>query len=507
MPTIDITEFVVVTALPICETGIDYPASTGPFSITRSMIQSAIEFANDDPHGLAPRIKIAHGATPINDDLQSLFEQYQEGRDASLPSLGTIINLAAVNDGHTLVGDWYGLPAWLAAILESAYPARSLEGGSWQNPANNKNYDFKIDAVSLLGVVGPGCTSMEDIQELFSETGPKVTVIEMSKSIKMGGKGPMPALQVNVEDIRRSFYDSFAQGDRWWWWDRELLSDPWEFIASDDNGDLWRVPFTPIENENGDTEVESWGEPVPIKIKFIPDPSRETSDDGEPVAAAVMMVSAQVPEITGTLLAVNNKPLRIKPKQKEAKPAMAIDVPALRTRLGISEEDLPDDATEEQINAALAAEPDEETDETEETEGKTPESTEASANGNVVHVDREVWNRTQQGAELAIKQQRERDRNDNDSFLETAIREGRITRSSKKSYLTQMNGGEGDKGDGRGPAREALRTMITSLEKGVSMPVNEIGHSEGETLEMSTQGTGLFPKLEAQRAARAAKEA
>ncbi len=303
MTTIDLAEFVTVEALPICETGINYPASTGDVSLTSSMLASAIEYANDDPHGRGPRIKIAHGDTPLNDDLQSLFEQYNQGRDASLPSLGTILNLKTVNSGHTLVGDWYGLPAWLAEILSTAYPARSLEGGAWQNPANLKNYDFMIECVSLLGVVGPGCTSMKDIQDLFSSDGPNVTVVEMSRpKAKMGGSKAMPALQVNVEDIRRDFYDQFAQGDRWWWWDRELLSDPWEFIASDENGDLWRVPFTPSADGDGDTMVV-WGEPQPIKIKYEEDPKRVADDT---VNASIRLVSSRI-EGTGTVLAASCK--------------------------------------------------------------------------------------------------------------------------------------------------------------------------------------------------------
>ncbi len=184
---------------------------------------------------------------------------------------------------------------------------------------------------------------------------------------------------------------------------------------------------------------------------------------------------------------------------------MGIDIPALRTRLGISDTDLPDDATEEQINAALAAEPDEETEETEagsESPAAPPASTEASVDGDTVRVHKDVWAETQRGANLAVEHQKERDRSDNETFLSAAVRDGRISVSSKKNYLAQMNG---PKNDGRGPDRDGLREMISKLEKGVSMPVGEVGHSEGEILEMSTpQGTGLFPKLDAQREARAA---
>lgn len=495
MATLEVAEFVTIEGLAMCETGIAYPASTGPISLTSQMFASAVEFAQD-PHGLAPRIKISHGANPINEDLQSLFDAYNAERDGSEPALGTILNLRTANAGHTLVGDWYGLPKWLADILQSAYPARSIEGGTWQNEANQKSYDFIVEACVLLGVVGPGCTSLADVQELFSAAGPKVTVIEMShkETTQTGGKLRMPAaLQVNVEDIRRSFYNEFAQGDRYWWWDRELLSEPWEFICSDDNGDLWRVPFEVEQDEDGDTIVSSWGEPQPIKIQYTKDVKRE----GEEVAA-VRMISAQIPN-AGTVLAVNNNPLR--EKQKEAKPAMGIDIPALRERLGVSEEDLPDDATEEQINAALAAEPEPE-DDSEDSTSKDEAAAVAAAKGNVITVDREIWEQTRRGAELAITQQQERDRGDNTTFLETAVREGRISRAARDSYLTQMNGPDNS---GRGPARDAIKAMIEQLPKGVAMPVEEVGHGESEPLTTDTQmGTGLFPKLEEARARRVA---
>lgn len=487
MPTIDLAEFVTLEGIPVCETGIDYPASSGPVSLTRAMLSSAVEYANEDPHGLNPRIKIAHHDNPIDGDLQALFDVYNEGRDASAPSLGTIINLRTENDGHTLVGDWYGLPSWLAAILETAYPARSLEGGAWQNPANQKNYDFMIEAVALLGVVGPGCTSMADLQELFSSDGPKVTVIEMSQP-KTGGSSTVPAvtMQVNVEDIRRAFYDQFAQGDRYWWWDRELLSDPWEFIASDENGDFWRIPFEADQDENGDTVVTSWGEPEAIKINYVPDPSR----DGEGIAA-VRLVAWQLPK-AGKVLAVNNEPLRIKPQEEEARPAMGIDVKSVRKITGLSETDLPDDASEEQINEALAAHAADDEGETEETEVEAeggevenPSTPEIKA-GKAVQVDPEAWSETQR----YVKAAKERERKD---VVEAAVQSGRIPPARKAHYLSLLEK------DFKG-----TKEFLESLEAN-AVPLDERGHSEGaENLSStrSSRGTGLFPELDARRNAR-----
>lgn len=500
MPTIDLTEFVVVENVAVLETGISYPASTGPFSVTSAMIEEVL-LSQEDPHIVPPRIKIAHADNPINADLQNLFEELNMERDASKPSFGTILNMRAENAGQTLIGDWYGLPAWLAAILETAYPARSIEGGAWRNEANSKEYSFMLEAVSLLGIVGPGCTSLSDLQEYFSKDGPKVSVIEMSRpKTKMGGSKPMPVIaQVNVEDIRRAFYEDFAKGDRYWWWDRELLADPWEMIVSDpDAGQLYRVPFTVTEDEHGDAVVE-WSEPEPIKIQYVPDTGAKAQDGA---VAASRLIGPQL-ERAGAVLAVNTTPKR----RKEAKAAMAIDIPALRTRLGISETDLPDDATEEQINAALAAEPVSTTEtEEEETEDTTDAETTPPASGTTpgtVTVDAEVWNRTRAGAELAHQQARDTRAESDRALLDRRVREGALAPASRDAYMARL---AGPSGNHDAPDRDQLRSFIDGLEAGV-LPVSEVGHSEGETITTGEQaGTGLFPELEAARRERASAQ-
>lgn len=487
MPTIEITEFVTLEAIPVAETGIDYPASTGPISLTSSMFSEAVRYT-EDPHGMNPRIKISHGANPIDQELQSLFDAYNQDRDASLPSLGTILNLREDNNGQTLVGDWYGLPSWLAAILETAYPARSIEGGAWFNEANQKNYDFKIDAVALLGVIGPGCTSLADLQELFSKDGPQIQVIEMSRPktttpIKMGGSSTMPAaLQVNVEDIRRSFYEEFATGDRYWWWDRELLADPWEFIVSDlDSGQLYRVPFTPEEDANGDTVVSEWGEPDPIKIQYVPDPSAVAAG----VKAAVRSLAPQL-ERTGVLLAVNSSsPREDEHKQKE-KPSMGIDIPSLRSRLKLSAEDLPDDATEEQINAALVGDPEEEP-ETPESE-ETPPNPELEASGRTV--DDETWKQVQADAAAGRKARQEQVEAHRKSVVEAAITDRKIPPGRREHYLSMHE---------KDP--KGTEDFLAKLEKN-AVPGPELGSAAAGDGDATTRGlgTGLLPELAAKEA-------
>ena len=44
------------------------------------------------------------------------------------PSVGRIENLRLTNNSQTLVGDLVGVPVWLAKVMPSAYPRRSIEG-------------------------------------------------------------------------------------------------------------------------------------------------------------------------------------------------------------------------------------------------------------------------------------------------------------------------------------------------------------------------------------------
>jgi hypothetical protein len=312
----------------------------------------------------------------------------------------------------------------------------------------------------------------------------------MDPTTQMGGSTvPPAALQVNVEDIRRSFYDEFAQGERYWWFDRELLADPWEFIVSDlDSGQLYRVPFTPEEDANGDTAVSEWGEPEPIKIKYVEDVGAKNAN----VNAAVRLAAPRL-EKAGTLLAVNTtgSPRKAERQKKEAKPEMGIDINAVRALTGLSAEDLPDDASEDDINAALAT-----ANEEKEEEGAKPVEASApsledarkviEASGQKV-VDGDVWDRTKTGAELAHKQALEGRKSDDGALLEATVKRGALLPSAKDKWAAKL---AGPGGDHNGPDREQIREYLSKLEGGL-VPVDELGTTQQEQAN-AQMGTGLF---------------
>ena len=485
MATIDLAEFVTVRDIPVLETGINYPASTGPFTCTSSMLEEAV-LSQSDPHILPPRVKIGHSDNPINDDLQSLWEELNGDRDESKPALGTIQNLRVTEDGQTLIGDFYGVPAWLAAILETAYPARSIEGGHWKNDANGKDYAFTLEAVSLLGVVGPGCTSLADLQELFSREGPNVTVVEMSQSNERGGN-PMPVVaQVNVEDIRRAFYDDWAQGDRYWFWDRELLIDPLEMIIQDpDTGQLYKLP---INLKDGDgIESVDFGTAEPVKVKYVPDSSGEEIE-----VEAARLIAPQI-KGAGQVLAVNHKPFRLEEyeRRKEA-PRMGVNIPTLRKVLDVGEDLLPDDASEEQINAMLAlaeegrvedeevrvedeevrVEPEIEGDGEEEEEDNPPEL--RVDDDGTVKVDAEQFKSLQGAAQMGADARKVQLSTERENLLTKAVEDGKIPPARKEHWRKLYKADP----EGTKATIESLADVVPLKERG-SSPSEDTASAEG----------------------------
>lgn len=485
IPTVTVGEFVTLEGIEILKTGIDYPASTGNVSITSEMIQEIIDM-QADPHIVPPRIKIAHADNPINDDLQALFESVNVDSAAETPALGTILNMRSADDGQTLIGDWYGLPSWLAAIVETAYPARSIEGGSWKNEANGKEYGYRLTAVSLLGVCGPGCTSLDDLQVLFSKEGPKVTVIEMDgrSTNKRVGKSKILA-QTNVEDIRRAFYEEFAQGDRFWWWDREMLINPDEFIVEDpDAGELWRLPFT-LGDGDGPLAV-TFGDLSPIKIEYVP---RQTSQD-EAAGKALMCISAQL-EGSGMLLAVNHNPPREseranRPKEgSKMRISMEVDIPGLRERLNLTEEQLPDDATEEQVSAALGnpvgggdpspPEPKEDPAPTPAPEPADPPKPEGALAG-AVTMPAETLAQLQADAKAGREARADQVKAERDDYMSKVVKAGKIPPSAKQAYRDQLEQG--------GDVEKTTRTFLDGMASGL-LPVGE-EETGGDSLDGAT---------------------
>jgi hypothetical protein len=249
-----------VPNLEIVKAGVEYDISTGKVSFTMEDLADAVKAAESDPAIKAPRLKLGH--------LSVLNEDAGLNLDDGQPSLGTVQNMHLNDKGNTIIGDYIGVPEWLATIMPSAYPSRSFEGSyNYKSNGTDRKYKMVIKAVALLGVRWPGCATIDDIQTLYGSSLPDGVEIAAS------AKGGVPrvsfdiAASVNVDDIRRQFYDGPGNCDCFMWV-QAVYVDPYEIIVmNEDDDQLERYSY----ECSPDGEV-TFGEGQPVIVQYVPDP-------------------------------------------------------------------------------------------------------------------------------------------------------------------------------------------------------------------------------------------
>jgi 2'-5' RNA ligase len=129
---------------------------TGMWDATSEDFAAAIA-ATACPAVRRPYIRIGH------------TDQRFKGEDGD-PAVGWIENLRLADGGHTLVGDYVGVPAWLNSIMASAYPDRSVEGAYNRTCQLGHRHPFVLDGLALLGITRPGVgvlKSLDDVRDLY----------------------------------------------------------------------------------------------------------------------------------------------------------------------------------------------------------------------------------------------------------------------------------------------------------------------------------------------------
>jgi hypothetical protein len=316
-----------ITDVEIVQTGIEYPLASGPATFTTEDLNDLVE-SQGDPAIKAPRLKLGHEAN------LGLLEDGQ-------PAVGTVGNLRLEQDGHLVVGDYIGVPTWLADVLPSAYPARSIEAAIGVTTNTGHSWRLVLTDLALLGVVWPGVGTLDDIQALYSAEGPDnvrvlTTKEEVDATMARAARGVRA--QVDTENIRRSYYEGLG-ADQFWWWIRSMFVDPNELIVEDeDTGDLYRVPF---ETKGDDV---TFGEPVAVKVVYKDKPAAQ-----QPGATEAAWVAPALPK--GKSIAVFANRAESRPEQEDNVDVTTdVDRVALRNSLGLA-----DDASDEEVRTALAS--------------------------------------------------------------------------------------------------------------------------------------------------------
>lgn len=233
-----------------------WPASTGVWTVTSDDLYAAVA-AVQSPSVRRPVLKLGHNDTRFDGE----------------PAIGYVDNMRVSDDGSTLLGDYAGIPAWLADVMASAYPDRSIEGQYKHKDQTGHVHDFALTAVALLGVESPAIGTLESLQDIARLYGVAATANQDEGTVTMK-TGTIKAAEVvdeevpvgpdvSITDVQRSFYDDIAKDN--WWWIEEIYLNPAEVIAVDDEdeGKLWRVPF---ETTDG---VVTWGTPQEVKREYI----------------------------------------------------------------------------------------------------------------------------------------------------------------------------------------------------------------------------------------------
>jgi len=228
--------------------------------------------------------------------------------------------------------------------MATAYPSRSIEG-YWNVESNaGKHWRFVLSACSLLGVVWPGCTVLEDLPSYYGAEVPPGVQIVADEVAATGGdpelkipfkKSTEVAATANMDDVRRAFYNEYVTQETFWWWICAMLVDPNTLVVEDDeDGQLYLIPF----ETDGDGNV-SFGDPEPVRIDYIPD-NRESRKAAASHVAATLEVGRQV------AASWSKREDSVLPTTTASGGAM--DPKQIRERLGLSE-----DATDEQVQESL----------------------------------------------------------------------------------------------------------------------------------------------------------
>jgi hypothetical protein len=252
-----------VAGVQIVKTGIEYPLASGPTTFTTEDLEEAVA-AQNDPAIPQPRIWLGHP-----DDTRWHGERAHGAASAlgsGEPAIGKVIDMRMQDD--CIVGDLQGVPVWLANILASAFPSRSIEGRFNVATPTGNNWRLVITGLALLGITFPGVTTLEDIAGMFTEKGPKVNVTTATPdapvTIEAAGTRQIAA-QVTVEDLRRAWYEATKDDPVLKYaWIRSIYLEPNELIVdADDGGSLYRQTFTVKKDK------VKFGKLKQVKIKYV----------------------------------------------------------------------------------------------------------------------------------------------------------------------------------------------------------------------------------------------
>lgn len=407
------------------------------------------------------------------------------------PSIGWVENMSLTDGGHTIVGDYVGMPGWVGTVLASAWPDRSMEA-KWDFKCQIGHvHPFVITAVALLGVTPPGIGTLESLQDVANLYGVQAANADyFSVPMYVKGASTMPnpnprevAAGVSVEDVRRSWYDMPNQ----MMWIKEMELDPLQLIVMDDmSGDHSRVPVT----ITGDNEFE-FGDAVPVRVTYQDMPAGSganmsastqsivyaSKEESQPPPKPPVRVEDTLPPKVA-IARVHEASVKAENHGKESGD---MDPARIRELLGMSAE-----ATDEEVYAAVAT--------SRKSDGGDPVITPADKDTHsvaatsrvpegMVMVDSAVIRSLQDGAQQGIQAMKEIQKSRRDTVISAAIQVGKFPTVRREHYETMWDGDP-----------EGTEAHINSLAAGL-VPIGAAAGFPGtETFQEDQQYFAMYPE-------------
>jgi hypothetical protein len=244
----------------------EWDASTGTWVCTREDLADAVRAASD-PAFRSGVLKLGHADPRFN----------SPDHDAT-PVLGRLENLRLDDTGDVLLADLVGVPTWLAEVMASAYPSRSIEASLGVVTGDGRTYRMVVTGLALLGESPPAIESLGDIAALFEQdtdvdtwvaaravaatytppgaTMPTVSHQAAQAAAQVAASAPLDEL------LNAATAQARTETGQMWIWVREVWTD--SLILDDDDGRLWRMDWS---EANG---TFTFGSLVPVKVTYTP---------------------------------------------------------------------------------------------------------------------------------------------------------------------------------------------------------------------------------------------
>ncbi|MBO0881555.1 MAG: hypothetical protein J2P17_14685 [Mycobacterium sp.] len=393
---------VTVPGVEVMRTG-KWNLSTGEWECTPKEIAAALD-AHEKGILRKPVIRLGHNDPRFTGD----------------PAVGWLDNLRASADGQALVGDMVGVPEWLADILPSAYPSRSIEGLYDYTAPDGTEHEFVLTGLALLGATRPGVENLQSLQDV-------ARLFDIAAAGQVGGK----VIEITIEAAEKPLTPGKSHADPGYL-DRQGNQ------AKDGNG----VPRYALDNAEQVRAALGYFEKNRDKEHYTAAQRKEVFDRINAAAKKFgVKVSAGDGGKTEAAAASDNEGGAVTAIPDYLAEALGVDA----------------SADEETVKAKLAelVKPADE---------PKPEAVAAAA-GNIVTVEASALDQLKADAAAGRAARDQQIADDDESTVMAAIGQGKIPPARKEHWLKAL------KAD-----REGNKQVLASLAAGL-IPVKETGHT------------------------------